>query len=394
MKKEKNKVGRPRLADKKLKKKALLMVLFSVILVIILTLAGSVTTLSVDTNRLKAASTTKEICSSIKLADGDSCQVATNKAVDKIIWNCNKDYYITSFRICEGKDVLNCSTEIMSKKLSRTNGDSYLNCGTYAIETNEKKGLNLKNGKYYFASAYVMKSNGGAILPSIIGVSNSKPQQYKSNATTNKKNNTCAMGLQSKSSQNARIYWDCTGSATPKKIYLEGVSGTKESIKTKTGDVNFDKLVAGKTYKAVLEYNNGTDEKAYYKFSADKSETEKFTNASGVTDESNRKSAKRGFAEGKVDDDIEIKPGSGLECDNDLKDLIQKYWGWVMILGPIGLMILISIDFVKAVVSSDADMLKKSGLAVFKRTLALVILLFTPFILNLVLGWFGINLCF
>lgn len=64
-----------------------------------------------------------------------------------------------------------------------------------------------------------------------------------------------------------------------------------------------------------------------------------------------------------------------------------------MILAPVALMLLISIDFVKAIMSSDADMLKKSSYAALKRTIAVVVLLMLPVILNLLLGWFGIEFC-
>lgn len=82
-----------------------------------------------------------------------------------------------------------------------------------------------------------------------------------------------------------------------------------------------------------------------------------------------------------------------IQCDGDLKDLINKYWKWVTILSPIALMILIIFDFIKAIVSSNEDQLKKSAQNALKRTIAVIVLLLLPFILETILGWFGLELC-
>lgn len=87
-----------------------------------------------------------------------------------------------------------------------------------------------------------------------------------------------------------------------------------------------------------------------------------------------------------------------VQCDsggpNSLKSLIHKYWSWIIILAPIALIILIAVDMLKAIVSSDAEQLNKSGKAAIRRTIAVVILLFLPSLLELVLGWFHLELCF
>ena len=64
-----------------------------------------------------------------------------------------------------------------------------------------------------------------------------------------------------------------------------------------------------------------------------------------------------------------------------------------MFLVPVALIILITVDFVKGIVASDAETLKKSANAALKRTIAAVVLLTLPVILSLILGWFGIDLC-
>ena len=93
-----------------------------------------------------------------------------------------------------------------------------------------------------------------------------------------------------------------------------------------------------------------------------------------------------------VGDSKKVGCDSG-DGDTTISELIEKYWSWIMILAPVALMLLISIDFVKAIMSSDADMLKKSSYAALKRTIAVVVLLMLPVILNLLLGWFGIEFC-
>ena len=87
-----------------------------------------------------------------------------------------------------------------------------------------------------------------------------------------------------------------------------------------------------------------------------------------------------------------------IQCENgdgtSIKDLIDKYWTWIMILAPIALILLISVDMLKSILSSNEDGLKKAGKNAINRTIAVIVLLFLPYILELVLGWFGLELCF
>lgn len=80
-------------------------------------------------------------------------------------------------------------------------------------------------------------------------------------------------------------------------------------------------------------------------------------------------------------------------CDNDLNNFITKYWGIVVALAPALLILMTSIDFFKAIVSGDADKIKKSSSDALKRTLAFILLLFLPFIVNTLFSWIGIKLC-
>lgn len=76
------------------------------------------------------------------------------------------------------------------------------------------------------------------------------------------------------------------------------------------------------------------------------------------------------------------------------KGLIRKYWGWVCILVPAALLVFISYDFVMAIISNDSDALKKSSNKAFKRTIAGLLILFVPWFVSLVMGWFGLTFCF
>lgn len=77
----------------------------------------------------------------------------------------------------------------------------------------------------------------------------------------------------------------------------------------------------------------------------------------------------------------------------DVKEIIDDYWKYVMIIVPILLIAVLTLDFFKALGSNDADAIKKAGTNVVKRTIAAVILLALPALLSIVFGWFDIPLC-
>lgn len=82
------------------------------------------------------------------------------------------------------------------------------------------------------------------------------------------------------------------------------------------------------------------------------------------------------------------------DCDSSLKSLIEKYWKWIMFLTPILLIVMITIDFLKAMTSGDADAIKKSSTNAFKRVIAAIILIMLPWALDVVFDWFGLQICF
>lgn len=94
----------------------------------------------------------------------------------------------------------------------------------------------------------------------------------------------------------------------------------------------------------------------------------------------------------KTNENGEIIMGGTSSC-TDVKNIIHDYWKYVMIVVPVLLIIMIVLDFFKALGSNDADAIKKASTNAFKRTIAAIILLALPSLLGLVLGWFGIPLC-
>ena len=76
-----------------------------------------------------------------------------------------------------------------------------------------------------------------------------------------------------------------------------------------------------------------------------------------------------------------------------LEDVFGEYWNWILILAPVATMILITIDFVGCILSSDAEAMKKVGDKTIKRTIALVLLLMLPIVLKLIFNLFGLDIC-
>lgn len=92
-------------------------------------------------------------------------------------------------------------------------------------------------------------------------------------------------------------------------------------------------------------------------------------------------------------DGVKINASQKLECDDSLREFIKKYWKYFVIAAPILLMVMITIDFLKAVFSSDQDIIKKASNNALKRVIATMLLLFLPLIISTILGFFGLDLC-
>ena len=76
------------------------------------------------------------------------------------------------------------------------------------------------------------------------------------------------------------------------------------------------------------------------------------------------------------------------------RGLLKKYWSWVTFLVPFALIGFISYDFIRAVTSNDSDAVKKSSSNAFKRVIAAILLLLSPYLVYVIMGWFGLTFCF
>lgn len=90
---------------------------------------------------------------------------------------------------------------------------------------------------------------------------------------------------------------------------------------------------------------------------------------------------------------IGIGDSQKIKCDDSLKSFISEIWKYFVIFGPILLIVMVSLDFFKALFSSDSDMLTKAGSNTVKRTISAIILLLLPLIIETILGFFGLELC-
>lgn len=94
----------------------------------------------------------------------------------------------------------------------------------------------------------------------------------------------------------------------------------------------------------------------------------------------------------KTNADGEIINSSATSC-TEVSDLIHDYWKYVMVIVPILLIVMMTLDFFKAVGKGDSDSIKKAGNNTIKRAISAVVLLALPALLGLIFSWFGLDLC-
>lgn len=85
-----------------------------------------------------------------------------------------------------------------------------------------------------------------------------------------------------------------------------------------------------------------------------------------------------------------------VKCDKGIISLISRYWGIFVIFIPILLIVMMTVDFLKAMASSDSEAIKKSSTNAIKRVIATVVLLGLPWLLKTIFTVFGLQeyLCF
>ena len=96
---------------------------------------------------------------------------------------------------------------------------------------------------------------------------------------------------------------------------------------------------------------------------------------------------------GAIMDESNIGGGSTENACNSVNTLFDYFWPYVMIIIPAALIVLIAIDFFKAMSSNDNDAIKKAGTNTVKRTIAAVVLLALPAIVRLIFGLVGLDFC-
>lgn len=87
---------------------------------------------------------------------------------------------------------------------------------------------------------------------------------------------------------------------------------------------------------------------------------------------------------------------TGAFCDDKLKALIHKYWNYIMLLAPVLLIALLTIDGIKCVSSGTADKIKKYSNDAVKRVIATLILLALPSLISMIMNMLGLGskICF
>lgn len=103
---------------------------------------------------------------------------------------------------------------------------------------------------------------------------------------------------------------------------------------------------------------------------------------------------KSGYVPGKTSlTNFSIGDSQKLICDPDIQNFVKYAWKYALILAPILLIVMITVDFSKAIMSSNEDLLKKASSNAIKRTIATLLLLCLPLLLSTILDFFGLELC-
>lgn len=89
-----------------------------------------------------------------------------------------------------------------------------------------------------------------------------------------------------------------------------------------------------------------------------------------------------------------VVSNSKLECDSGFAEIIDEAWNIILICAPILTILMGTIGFVQALLSSDADGIKKASSDLIKRAVALLLLMLLKVIVSVILNLFGITICF
>ena len=70
---------------------------------------------------------------------------------------------------------------------------------------------------------------------------------------------------------------------------------------------------------------------------------------------------------------------------------MQKLLNYIKVLGPILVIVLSSVDFMKVIIKSDDDAMQKAGKKLGYRLILAALLFFIPTVVEVLLGIFGIT---
>lgn len=101
----------------------------------------------------------------------------------------------------------------------------------------------------------------------------------------------------------------------------------------------------------------------------------------------------KGSAKSMIQTDEDGNSYDSQEACTSVRSIVGDYWKYIMVIAPVLLIVMLSLDFFKAMGSNDADAIKKAGTNTIKRTIAAVILLALPALLSFIFGLFGLDLC-
>lgn len=173
------------------------------------------------------------------------------------------------------------------------------------------------------------------------------------------------------------------------KVCSDTITGFDTDKKTVKIALQHDKLLQSVNLKGTFKNNDSTvSSEIALKIVESTTTTELNTEAGTKKGKVNQDVVKTSVdAEGNT-----IIVSNGTSC-TDVRNLIHDYWKYVKIIVPVLLIVMMVLDFFKALSSNDSDAINKAASNAFKRTIAAVILLALPALLGLILGWFGIPLC-
>lgn len=161
----------------------------------------------------------------------------------------------------------------------------------------------------------------------------------------------------------------------------------------KAKDISYFNLI--KSNNALVILNSTINEQSVKKLGETKDVSYKIESYSFETPKSSiRKMASTTTTSGSSMPDL--SPTNIISCDDELRQTVRNYWKYITLLAPILLIVMGSVDFIKAVMSSNQDAIKKSSSAALKRAIATILLIYLPLLLRVIFTWFGLenSLCF